>query len=104
VLQESDLSTTFSYKDFEEQLCALLSDGTGKVILSRLIRGIRSAGLWKNDPRLAESIAKTERYFVGVPDTHEVQLSSICIVCYVLIVSYIYESVSFIMHLIINCN
>lgn len=67
------MSTSFSYADFEEQLCQLLSDGQGKVHLSRLLRGIRNSGLWKNDPRLRESVAQTAQYLAGVPEQNDVR-------------------------------
>ena len=36
----------------------MLSDGQDKIPLSRLVREIKNSGLWKDDPRLTESMAK----------------------------------------------
>ncbi|ELU11544.1 hypothetical protein CAPTEDRAFT_141838 [Capitella teleta] len=48
----------FSYKTFEDHLCDILSDGQGKVPLSKFMTGLRNTGLSKDDPRLLESMTK----------------------------------------------
>jgi len=44
----------------------------GLVPLSRLLRAIKSSGLWKNDPRLARTMKVVKNYAEGLPefDTH----------------------------------
>jgi len=53
-----DEEGTFSFKSFEDSLVDILSDGSGKVPVSRVINGLRSAGLLSHDPRLKESMKK----------------------------------------------
>jgi len=46
---------------FDEHLFHLFCNADGKVPLSRLQRALKNAGLWKNDPRLVESMGKMTR-------------------------------------------
>ena len=54
---ESDLGS-YSYSKFEENFFNFLSEGQEKTPLSRFTRGIKSSGLWSNDPRLLETMTK----------------------------------------------
>jgi glutaminase len=47
---------------FDEQLFNMLSDEDGRVPLSRLLRALRNAGLWRNDPRLADTMNRMQFY------------------------------------------
>merc|ERR1711976_336008 len=58
-MQETD--TVFSVKSFEDHLVDILSEDEGKVPLSKVMAGLKSAGLCSNDPRLKECMDKIKK-------------------------------------------
>lgn len=50
------------FRHFDDQLFHLLCNSSGVVPISRLLKGLKNAGLWKNDPRLVESMNKINEH------------------------------------------
>jgi len=42
-----------------------MADGDGLVPISRLLRALKNSGLWKSDPRLAETTKQIKRFVQG---------------------------------------
>lgn len=62
VMASTDEPAAHGFNHFDDQLFQLLCNDEGKVPMSRLVKGLRNAGLWKNDPRLVESMNKINTY------------------------------------------
>lgn len=71
VLTENSLSHGFSH--FDDQLFRLLCNDRGLVPVSRLLKGLRNAGLSRTDPRLVESMNKITGYRVQLQHDHDDQ-------------------------------
>jgi len=65
----------FNYGTFEVQMFEALRDGQDSVSLCHLLREIKNSGLRRDDPRLAESMAKIENLTTDVPETGDICLS-----------------------------
>lgn len=71
--KEDDLGS-FSYSQFLDHFYELLCEGQDRVLVSRLLRGIKNSGLWKNDPRLAETLQKINDLRSGSAEVVDVLL------------------------------
>lgn len=59
---------------FDEQLFNLLCNENEQVPVSRLIKAIRTAGLWRNDPRLSGTMSRLQDYMrTGPISSHQQQ-------------------------------
>lgn len=69
-----DILAGFSYRQFLDHFYDLLREGQDKARVSRLLRGIKNSGLWKNDPRLAETMKKIADFHLNSGDGVDILL------------------------------